>query len=140
MPVLFSVLDDGISSNTKIILLGRGNSNKLFTNQFKITDEYNIRCYTRLLGNEQLITIEQKGRNKNSRGAKVQLLIDKITLENCKEEETNLNVAWINYKKPLTSCYMTGYSNVKWIGIHDISNFVKQSMASWTTQLTASNM
>ncbi|XP_063609949.1 uncharacterized protein LOC134783877 [Penaeus indicus] len=42
---------------------------------------------------------EQKGYRKGSRGTKDQLLIDKMTMRNCKKRLTSLAVAWIAYSK-----------------------------------------
>jgi len=42
---------------------------------------------------------EQKGCKRNTRGTKDQLLIEKMVLKNCRRRHTNLNMAWIEYKK-----------------------------------------
>ena len=46
-----------------------------------------------------LLTDEQKGCRKGSRGTKDQLLVDKAILKNCRRRLTNLSMAWIDYKK-----------------------------------------
>ena len=46
-----------------------------------------------------LLTDEQKGCRKGSRGTKDQLLVDKVILKNCRRRLTNLSRAWIDYKK-----------------------------------------
>jgi len=46
-----------------------------------------------------LLPVEQKGCRKNTQGTRDQLLIDKMVLKNCRIIHTNLNMAWINYKK-----------------------------------------
>ena len=46
-----------------------------------------------------LLTDEQKGRRKGSRGTKDQLLVDKAILKNCWRRLTNLSMAWIDYEK-----------------------------------------
>jgi len=46
-----------------------------------------------------LLTWEQNGCRKGSRGTKDQLLIDKMILKNCKTRLTSLAVAWIDYRK-----------------------------------------
>ena len=48
-----------------------------------------------------LLPVEQKGCRRNSRGTKYQLLIDKTVLNYCKKRQTNLGMAWIDYKKAL---------------------------------------
>ena len=47
----------------------------------------------------QLLSEEEKGCRKRSRGTKDQLLIDKMVLRNCKRRKTNLAMAWIDYRK-----------------------------------------
>ena len=51
------------------------------------------------LDSSGILPVEQKGYHRDSRGMKDQLLIDKLIIKNCKRRETNLNVAWIDYKK-----------------------------------------
>ena len=60
----------------------------------KIAEE----VYTHL-ERESLFPDEQKGCRYNNRGAKDQLMIDKIVMKNCKKRLTNLYLAWIDYKK-----------------------------------------
>ena len=48
-----------------------------------------------------LLTDEQKGCRKGSRGTKDQLLVDKAMLKNCWRRLTNLSMAWIDYKKSI---------------------------------------
>ena len=48
-----------------------------------------------------LLTDEQKGCRKGSRGTKDQLLVDKAMLKNCRRRLTNLSMAWIDYKKAI---------------------------------------
>ena len=51
------------------------------------------------LENKDLLPVEQKGGRKGSRGTKDQLLIDKMIIRNSKRRQTNLAMAWIDYKK-----------------------------------------
>ena len=52
------------------------------------------------LKSERLLPAEQKRCRRKSRGAKEQLLIDKMILRNCKRQITGLGMAWwIEYKK-----------------------------------------
>ena len=45
------------------------------------------------------LPIEQKVCKKKNSGTKDQLLIDKTTLRDCRKRHTNLEMAWIDYKK-----------------------------------------
>ena len=51
------------------------------------------------LENENLLLEEQKGCRHASRGTKDQLLIDKAAIRNCKKRKTNLNMAWVDFRK-----------------------------------------
>ena len=51
------------------------------------------------LENNELLTEEQKGCRRRTRGTKDQLLIDKAILMDCKRRHTNMAMAWIDYKK-----------------------------------------
>ena len=42
---------------------------------------------------------EQKGCRRKSRGTKDQLIIDKMVLKYCRRRNTNLAMAWIDYRK-----------------------------------------
>ena len=46
-----------------------------------------------------MLPSEQKGRRKETRGKKDQLLIDRMVLKNCKRRHTNLAMAYVDYKK-----------------------------------------
>ena len=48
---------------------------------------------------EEILAEEQKGFRRRSRGTKDQLLIDKAILKDCKRRNTNLAMAWIDYRK-----------------------------------------
>ena len=49
--------------------------------------------------NQDFLPEERKGCRQKSRGTKDQLLIDKAVIKNCKRRKTNLNIAWIDFKK-----------------------------------------
>ena len=51
------------------------------------------------LENENLLLEEQKGCRHASRGTKDQFLIDKAVTRNCKRRKTNLNMAWVDFRK-----------------------------------------
>ena len=48
---------------------------------------------------EGILPEEQKGCRRRSRGTKDQLLVDKAILKDCKRRPTNLDMAWIDYRK-----------------------------------------
>ena len=51
------------------------------------------------LENENLLLEEQKGCRHASRGTKDQFLIDTAVIRNCKRRKTNLNMAWVDFRK-----------------------------------------
>ena len=55
------------------------------------------------LGNENFLLEEKKGWRHASRDTKDQLLIDKAVIRNCKRRNTNLNIAWVNFRKDYES-------------------------------------
>ena len=67
---------------------------KLFTGIFA------EKTYKHLLQNE-LLSVEQKGCRKDSKGTIDQLIIDKMIMKNCKRRHTNLCMAWVDFKKPM---------------------------------------
>ena len=85
-----------------------------------------------------LIPEEQKGNHRKSRGTKDQLLIDKMILRNAKRRKTNLNVAWIDYKKAFDSLpYSWSTKSLEMLGVSsNIRHFLKTAMSSWNTLLT----
>ena len=89
-----------------------------------------------------LLTDEQKGCWKGSRGSKDQLLVDKAILKNCQRRLTNLSMAWIDYKKAYV---MVPHS---WIlkclemvsAAKNVISIISNSMVNWTTVLTSGGM
>ena len=87
-----------------------------------------------------LLTDEQKGCRKGSRGTKDQLLVDKVILKNCRRRLTNLS--WIDYKK---ACDMVPHS---WIlkclemvgAAKNMISIISNSMVNWKTVLTSGGM
>ena len=63
-----------------------------------LTGIISVSIYNHLIF-QGLFPEEQKGCRSLSRGCKEQLLIDKLILKNCKRRKTNLNMAYIDYKK-----------------------------------------
>ena len=51
------------------------------------------------LSEKNVLSDEQKGCRKDSRGTKDQFLIDKQVLKHCKKHQRNLAMGWIDYKK-----------------------------------------
>ena len=49
--------------------------------------------------NQSFLPEERKGCRQKSRDTKDQLLIDKTVIKNCKRWKTNLNIAWIDFRK-----------------------------------------
>ena len=82
---------------------------------------------------------EQKGCQKNSRGTKDQLLIDKMIITNCKRRKTGLAIAWVDYKKAFD---MVPHSWIikcmRMLGVaQNMIGLVQNSMDKWKTVLTA---
>ena len=80
---------------------------------------------------------EQKGCKRGSYGRKDQLLINKMILENCHYRNTNLSIAWIDYKKVFDSVPHSWIK--KSLEIFKISpvlrKFLSHSMRMWKTTL-----
>ena len=49
--------------------------------------------------NENVLSEEQKGRRRKSRGTKDQLLMGKTILKDCRKRRINLAMGWIDYRK-----------------------------------------
>ena len=93
--------------------------------------------YTYLEG-ENLLTNEQKGCKRMSRGTKDQLLIDKTVLKDCRKRHTNLAMAWIDYKKAYD---LVPHSWIKecmeLMGIaENVRELLEKSMKQWKLSLT----
>ena len=91
------------------------------------------------LHNNSLLPVEQKGCRRNCRGTKDQLLIDKMVLRNSKRRKTNLNMAWIDYKKAYDMVpHSWVLETLNMVGIaENIRSLVENNMKLWRTQLTA---
>ena len=89
-----------------------------------------------------LLTDEQKGFRKESRGSKDQLLVNKAILKNFRRMLTNLPMAWIDYKKTYD---MVPYS---WIlkclkmagAAKNMISIISSSVINWNTVLTSGGM
>ena len=87
----------------------------------------------------KMLTWEQKGCRKGSRGAKDHLLIDKMILKSCKKRFTSLSIAWINYRK---ASDMVPHGWIKkcteMVGVaNNFMSFLYQSMDHWNTELAS---
>ena len=94
------------------------------------------RSYRHMLSNDILLD-KQKGYARNSYGCKDQLLLNKTIIQDCKERNKNLNVAWIDYRK---GCDSVPHSWIlKTMSIYKFNskmvNFMEKSMKSWNTTM-----
>ena len=91
------------------------------------------------LEKENLLPNEQKGCKRNSRGTKDKLLIDKTVLKDCRKRNTNLAMAWIDYK---TAYDLVLHSWIKecleLMGIaENVRELLEKSMKQWKLLLTS---
>ena len=101
-----------------------------------LTGIFNTKVYDHLERNG-LLPVEQKGSRKRCLGTKDQLAIDKCILKNCKRRRTNLNVAWIDYRKAYDMVpHSWVVKTLEMVGVAgNLINVVKKSMRSWKTNL-----
>ena len=80
---------------------------------------------------------EQKGCKCESYGCKDQTLINKMTFENCHHRNTNLSIAWIDYKKAFDSIPHSWIDKcLETLKISPVvQNFLPHSMRMWKTTL-----
>ena len=88
-----------------------------------------------------LLSEEQKGCRRTSRGTKDQLLIDKAVIKNSKRRRNNLNMAWIGFRKAYD---MVPHSwmirSLELVGAaKNTVNLLKETMKNWKTNLICSN-
>lgn len=90
------------------------------------------------LESNDLMPEEQKGNRRGTRGTKDQLLIDKMILRNSKTRKTNLQMAWIDYKKAFDSVpHSWIHECLKIYGVsRNIRDFLQAIMKKWNTELT----
>ena len=84
---------------------------------------------------------KEKGCRLRSRGTKDQLLIDKEVIKNCKRRKSNLNMAWIEFRK---SYEMVLHSwmikSLELAGVaKNVVNLLKKPVKNWKTNLICSN-
>ena len=79
---------------------------------------------------------EQK---RDAEGTKDQLLIDKMVLKNWRRRHTNLNMAWIDYKKTYDMVpHSWNLESVTLVGIaNNIKRLLKNIVGNWKTELNA---
>ena len=75
----------------------------MLTNNVESTHRDHSRGFYQHLHQSSLLPDEQKGCRKESRGTKDQLVIDRAIFRDCKQRNTNLAIAWIDYKKAYDS-------------------------------------
>lgn len=92
------------------------------------------------LTKNNIITEEQKGCTKRSRGSKEQLIIDMVTTKQAKINKKNIAMAWIDYQKAYDSIPHSWLLEV--LSIYKIDTnliaFLKYCMNSWKTCLQLS--
>ena len=94
------------------------------------------------LESNDLLTSEQKGCYRGSRGTKDQLLVDKLVLTEAHKRHKNLYITWLDFHKAFDSV------SHDWIlkcsslyGIHPkICGVIATSMQFWRTTLTCNNV
>ena len=83
----------------------------------------------------------QKGIGNGFRGTKHQLLIDKAVIKDSKSRQTNLGMAWIDYKKAYDSVPHSWI--LKALQLYKVDpktvRFIQNSMSLWKTTLTVNN-
>ena len=89
-----------------------------------------------------LLTDEQKGCRKGSRGSKDQLLVDKAIVTNCLRRLTNLSIAWIDYKKAYDMVPHSWIQKcLEMVGAaKNMISIISYSMVNWKTVLTSGGM
>ena len=84
-----------------------------------------------------MITKEQKGCYRGSKGCKDQLLISKAILQECKRKKKNLSMAWIDYQKAFDRVpHSWIIKSLELIGINNkVILFTKKVMTYWKTRM-----
>ena len=107
------------------------------TTMYKILTSILTQYTYSFLTDSSLFPDEQKGCKCGSCGCKDQVLTNKMILENCHNRNTNLSIAWIDYKKAF-DCISHSWIE-KCLEAFKISlvlrNFLSHSMWMWKTTL-----
>ena len=86
---------------------------------------------------ERLLPEEQKGCQRKSRGAKDQLLIDKMILRSCNKRMTGLEMAWIDYKKTFDMVPHSWLRKCMFGVAENMQRVLGNSMKNWKSELTS---
>ena len=88
--------------------------------------------------NKNLLSEEQNGCWRKSRGTKDQLLINKTIVKDCRKRRTNLAMAWIDYRKAYDSVPHSWILEcLNMLGVADnVRSFLEKSMKKWKLLLT----
>ena len=91
------------------------------------------------LEREKILSEEQKGCRRGSRGTKDQLLIDKTVLKDCRKRHTNLSMALIDYRKAYDLVPHSWVNEcMEMFGLAEkLRMFLQKSMQQWRLLLTA---
>ena len=85
------------------------------------------------LENQDLLPEEQKGFRRMSRGTRDQLLTDKALIKNYNRRRTNLNMAWVDFRKTYDmvphSWMIISLELV--VAVKNIVNLLKETMKYW---------
>ena len=85
------------------------------------------------LENKDLLPEEQKGFRRMSRGTRDQLLTDKAVIKNYNRRRTNLNMAWVDFRKTYDmvphSWMIISLELV--VAVKNIVNLLKETMKYW---------
>ena len=86
---------------------------------------------------QNIFPIKQKGCRRGSYGAKDQLLINKMILENAHSKHRNLSTAWIDYKKAFDSVpHAWIIRSLELFGTSPVHiHFLKSCKSLWKTNL-----
>ena len=154
-PIMAALLNDCLQQGDFPSWLTQGSTTLIMKDESKGAEISNFRLITCLpliwklltgmiskgiyahLDRENILPEEQKGCRKESRGTKDQLLIDKMVLKNCKRQQTDLAMGWIDYTKAYD---MVPHSWIlKSLEVTKVADnvimLIKRSMSKWETEL-----
>ena len=89
------------------------------------------------LENENLLLEEQKGCRHTSKDTKDQLWRDKAVIRNCQSRKTNLNMAWVDFRKAYDMVpHVWIIDALKLIGAGpNVIALLKSTIIDWKTEL-----
>ncbi|KAL1446706.1 hypothetical protein WDU94_005608 [Cyamophila willieti] len=104
---------------------------------YKIITAIITRKIDRYLTTHEILTEEQKGCRKNSRGCKEQLIIDSVITKQAEKTQRNITLCYIDYKKAFDSIPHSWL--LKTLEIYKIDpviiNFLTKTMEEWRTKI-----